>query len=256
MRKGLAFLSVAVTVGVFGVAAAACSDSSPASGFGDNGDSGAQFDTGPGFNTDAAALSETGGPVVCNPSLPANFAPAWKAATKASVCAAGDAKDFYDACAPDLKAKTCVDWIAAHKACDACLEATDGNGPIQPHRDRLFWTLNVAGCASLILTSDTCPKAYSAYFDCTRQSCEDCFGQSGAKFTDFQKCEAAAQSTGCTTYDNTQKSACVGMKDPDGGAPTCFPTTAEAAGLNGTADQKAASNRDYTVRVAEMFCGP
>src|SRR4051794_14678086 len=102
MRKGLALLSIAWTFGSLGVFAVACEDATPASGFGDNPDGGAQFHTGPGFVIDGATGNGGGSSITCTPSLPATFAPVWKPPTKSSKCGAADVAAYYDACAGNL----------------------------------------------------------------------------------------------------------------------------------------------------------
>jgi hypothetical protein len=254
MRRALALTSVAVTVGVFALAAA-CSDSDPGSTFKDNPDGGDPFDGGL-FNLDGSSKGPDGGAVNCDPHLPTNFAPVWTAPTKKNACTTDELAGYYDACAGNLKDTKCLTWIADHKTCSDCVEVADGSGPIQPHRERLFQTLNVAGCVSLA-GKDTCAKAYDALFQCERLSCEDCLGQAGADFATFTRCEKSAESSACADLNTKEGTACTGVKDPDGGVPSCFPTASEDADLkSGVSDKVAAANRSYFLRVEGIFCGP
>ena len=79
MEKGLAFLSISLTVGLVALSAAACESETP-SNFNENEKDGASADTGPGFNVDGNTTGQDQQvPVTCNPALPTNFAPTWKA---------------------------------------------------------------------------------------------------------------------------------------------------------------------------------
>jgi hypothetical protein len=257
MRKALALVSVAVTVGLLALGAA-CTDDGSGSAFDDHKDGGDPFDTGPGFTLDGSSGGNgEGGPAKCDPHLPTNFAPVWNAPTKKSVCTADELTGYYDACAANLKDAKCLTWTSAHKSCAACIEPDDGSGPIQPHRERLFQTLNVAGCISLELTGgEACAKAYDASFQCKRLSCEDCFNQPNADFNTFKACQANTSSS-CADWNTKAQNACLGVKDAGSGAPTCFPTASEDNDIaTGTSDKVAAATKSYFVRVEGIFCGP
>jgi hypothetical protein len=256
MQKGLAFLSVALTVGVVGVSAAACEDGTAASGFPDNGDTGTggSADTGPGFNTDATPAGEDSGQQPsCTPSLPASFANTFKPPTaKPTACTTAELGEYFDACLTGLKSPKCTEWLTAHKTCGDCIEPDDTTaGPIAVHRERFYYLVNTAGCLSIVQKAqggtDTCAAAYDTEAQCRRQSCEDCFGVKGGPtctdgntcFTRFNGCRSSAS---CKTYADAQDAACVGYKDADGGAPQCF---------QGGSEQ----TKDYVVRIERIFCG-
>jgi hypothetical protein len=254
--RNLAVAAVGVGFGVACLTIWACSDSPQGSNFTDptGADSG-DIEAGNGFNVEAGSPD---GNVVgaCNPSLPATFSPTWKPPTKAAVCTSDDLNAYFDACT-DPKASACTSWLAAHKSCGDCIEATDNTGPIQVFENRLFVLLNVAGCLDLIQPSDTCAKAYDAVFQCRRESCTSCFSanQTSADqaFQAFNQCESKAA---CSTYTGQQTTACAGDKDPDGGAPQCFPTSTEQSALNG-ADTAAATaaRKTFFTRVMAVTCG-
>jgi hypothetical protein len=162
-------------------------------------------------------------------------------------CQPEDLAGYYDACLPLAKEQKCMDWIAAHDKCAKCIEPTDNSGPVQHYNDRLFYTLNAAGCIALVQDAvgpDQCGAAWDAAAQCRRQSCDDCFS-AGGTFTDFTSCQSKAATTGCQTYEAARESACVGYKDPDGGAPQCFRNTA--------ANEQ---EREHFIRVEGIFCGP
>lgn len=259
MQKALAFFSVGLTVSVVLVSVAACEDS-PGSAF-PSGQEDASFDTGPGFNLDSSSDSRE--VVVCNPSLPATFKGEWKPPTrKQGACSQDDLVGYYDNCLPDPSEQKCTDWIASHQECADCIAPEDKTGPIQHHRnDPPFYGLNQGGCVALVqnkLGDDECGAAFEIASQCRRQSCDDCLtrgGEFGAnagectseeqkdKPTTFICCQVKAANTGCLTYEQRQDQACVGYRDPDGGAPQCFRTNNE-------------SDRDLYLRVMGLFCGP
>jgi hypothetical protein len=252
MEKGLAFLSVALTVGVVALSAAACESESP-SNFNENEKDATAGDTGPGFNVDGNTTGQDQkSPVTCNPALPTDFKPAWKPPTKASVCSNEKLAEYYEAClgnvgVPDAGG-ICSSWKEANAECGGCIEAADNSGPIQWHRDRSYFTLNIAGCLSLERNEPEegkCPATYHASVQCQRDSCSGCLLQSNAQFQDFQKCQADAKSAGgCKSYNDQIVPVCgTTFNDPDGGAYACFRPSGE-------------NEKTHFVRVEGIFCGP
>jgi hypothetical protein len=268
MRRALAWLSVGLATGCFFSSVWACSSTPATSQFpGDSGDSGTpdgalQFDPDSGGpEQDATPLSQ------CKPQLPATFSPTWTPPTKAAKCATADLGAYYDACEADLNAQACKDWLAAHADCGGCIQPANNSGPIQTFQSGLYLLLNVAGCLALSLadnpalgTNDSCAKAYDAVFQCRRASCDNCFAgaqqSSQAAFANFNTCEKNAS---CDTYSTTESSACgaTAYKDPDGGAPQCFPTNQESNDMNGAdANARAAAQKSFYTRVMGITCGP
>ena len=252
LHKSRAFLSVTLTVGSLALAVAAC-ESESGSSFNENEKDAGFADTGPGFNTDGAATGKDAqGPVDCNPSLPATFKPAWKAPTKSAACSTPQLGQYFDACltnqGPDA-GNPCKTWTedTANKACAACIEPADNTGPIQWHRDRYYYTLNVAGCLALERNEPNegeCPATYAASIQCQRDSCDGCFQTEHATFADFQKCQGNAKQSACASYEGKIGQVCgTTYNDPDGGAFDCFRK-------NGDANQK-----EHFVRVEGIFCG-
>ena len=252
MQKGRAFLSVGLTVGLFALAAAAC-ESESGSNFDEGQQDAGAGDTGPGFNTDGNTTGQdVKNPVSCNPSLPASFKPVWKAPTKSTACTQPQLGEYFDACltnqGPDA-GDPCKTWTEAdaNKNCAACIEPADNSGPIQWHRDRFYYTLNVAGCLSLSRNEPNegqCAATYAASIQCQRDSCDDCFRVEGATFPDFQKCQASAKGSACAGYEGKIGQICgTTYNDPDGGAYGCFRQSQDA-------DQK-----EHFVRVQGIFCG-
>ena len=251
MLKGRAFLFAALTAGVFAFAASAC-ESESGSGFTEGSeDAGAPGDTGPGFNIDGNAnLEDSRPPLVCTPQLPATFAPAWIPPTKTAACTPALLEEYYDTClanagAPDAGA-TCDAWLAANKACGDCIEPDDNSGPIQWHRGRDYYTLNVAGCLAIErgeMADDQCPAVYNASFQCQRESCKGCQFTTQAEFEQFSKCQGDARTSGCKTYHDKVNPTCgAGFTGPDGGAYSCFRPANEG-------------QRSHFIRVEGIFCG-
>jgi len=251
MQKGRAFVSVGLTVGLFALAVAAC-ESETGSNFDDSEQDAGVADTGPGFNTDGNTTGKDAtGPVTCDPSLPATFKPAWKPPTKSAACRQDELGEYFDACltnqGPDA-GDPCKTWTDAHAECAACIEPADNTGPVQWHRDRYYYTLNVAGCLAISrneMDEGQCPAAYAASIQCQRESCDDCFRAEGATFQDFTKCQQGARNSACSGYEGKIGQVCgTTYNDPDGGSYDCFRQS-------GDANQKA-----HFVRVEGIFCGP
>lgn len=251
MQKGRAFFTFGSIVALFAFAVACESESS--SVFNENEDAGSDFgaDTGPGFNVDSQTTQQDVEiPVSCTPSLPATFKPMWKVPTKAAVCSLKELGDYFDACltphAPDA-GDPCKTWTDAHATCAVCIEPTDNTGPIQWHRDRFYYTLNIAGCLALERNEPDegqCPAAYAATIQCQRASCDGCFSADGATFSDFQKCQTSARASACAGYEGIRGTTCgTTYNDPDGGAYDCFPRS------------KDEQQKDHFVRVKAIFCG-
>ena len=251
MHKGRAFLSVGLTVGSFALALAAC-ESESSSAFDDTEKDAGFADTGPGFNTDGNVPGKDAGPVSCNPSLPATFKPEWRPPTKSDPCSVQELGEYFDACL-DTTTKSdagdpCKAWTDAHDECAKCIEPADNSGPIQWHRDRFYYTLNVAGCLAIErneMDEGQCPATYAASIQCQRDSCDDCFLVENATFPDFQKCQQSAKGSACASYEGKIATVCgTTYNDPDGGAWDCFRNSQDA-------DQK-----QHFVRVEGIFCGP
>lgn len=250
MQKPVAFFSVAVTVGAVVFGAAACEESSEST-FPTAEEDAAVEASGPGFippPPDGSPGDEPL-PVDCKPSLPTTFEPTWNPPTKMEVCEPEELTAYYDACVaasdPDA-GDACKAWKDAHADCAGCLEPPDNNGPIQFFLERRFYGLNVAGCLAIVREepeAGKCPAAYAAAIECQRVSCDDCLLQSGAQYSDFQKCQQAARETGCERYEKDVRSACpAGFTGPDGGAYACFRPKDE-------------DERTHFVRVEGIFCG-
>jgi hypothetical protein len=223
-----------------------------------SGDGGGSSGSFPPNLTDASvdAGSADSGPVSCTASRPANFSPVWSPPNRQTDCLAAELSGYYDACAPNPKAPECTTWLDAHVKCAACIEKQDNSGPVQIYLSRKVFTLNVAGCISLVENVDTCAQPYDAYFQCRRQSCEQCFSVKGATYDDFTKCQTAASSTECKSYQDAEQKACADVKTATG-APSCFPTAAEAAALNsGVLARAKDAQRSLFIRVEGIFCGP
>ena len=250
MQKGRAFLSVGLTVGLFALAAAAC-ESETASNFDESEQDAGFMDTGPGFNTDGTTGQDGQAPVSCNPSLPASFTPKWIAPKKSAACLQNELAEYFDACltnqGPDA-GDPCKTWTDAHGECAACIEPEDNSGPIQWHRDRFYYTLNVAGCLAISrneMSEGQCPATYAASIQCQRDSCDDCFRVQGATFPDFTTCQRSAKDSACATYEGKIGQICgTTYNDPDGGAYDCF------------RQQDDADQKEHFVRVEGIFCGP
>jgi hypothetical protein len=268
MRKAFAWVAVSLATSCV-VSVWACSGTPTGSTFGgDTGDSGGpegsvQFNPDSGLNGD----DDGAVPSACVPNLPGSFSPTWTAPTKAAKCTNDDLGGWYDACEADLTAQTCKDWNATHADCGSCIVATNNSGPIQSFRSGLYLTLNVAGCLALSLkdnaalgTNDSCAKAYDAVFQCRRASCDNCFdGAQQSPTLAFQRFNNCENSASCDTYATPEASACgnTAYKDPDGGAPQCFPTAQESTDLKGTdVGKAAAAQKEFYLRVMGITCGP
>lgn len=187
---------------------------------------------------DAALLS-------CSPAIPSTFTPEWIAPSKESACTPDDLAGYWEACLKNASdQKKCEAWTAAHATCTACVEAPNGSGPVQWHQDRLFYTMNVAGCIALEqekADADSCGAAYNAAVQCNRASCDACFAK-GGNFDVFRGCQTTSQQTGvCKSYEAIQGSVCAGIKDTGAKTLDCFRGTGEAA-------------QDHFLRVEKLFC--
>jgi hypothetical protein len=249
MQKRRAFFAVALTTGVFALAAAAC-ESETGSSFNDSENDSGTIDTGPGFVVDGSSGNDGTTPVSCDPKLGAGFTPTWKAPTKANACTEAELGEYFDACltnqGPDA-GDPCKTWTDAHASCTACIEPADKSGPVQWHRDRYFYTLNVAGCLALERNEPEegkCPATYAASIECQRAACDGCFQTPNATFENFQTCQKSAKASACAGYEGKIGQVCgTTYNDPDGGAWDCFKSDKDTA-------------KQHFVRVEGIFCGP
>ncbi len=213
-------------------------------------DAAAGFDATTGFEFDSGGRPDSStGVSACEPKIPATFNPVWKAPTRTSACALTDLSGYYDACLTPRAADAgdpCKAFTDAHASCSACVEAPDNAGPIQWHRNRLYYTLNVAGCFALTLGQNAegqCPDAYSDSVQCQREACNGCFDSADATFGEFQKCQQRAKEDQCKTYDTTFRSVCAPVvAASDSGVSDCQPKASENA-------------KDHFTRVMGIFCG-
>ncbi|MBX3189037.1 MAG: hypothetical protein KF819_18595 [Labilithrix sp.] len=190
------------------------------------------------------------GPESCPPAIPSDFNPTWTAPTKSAACSTEQLGEYFDNCIAD-PSKTepsgeCATWkaAAANDACGKCAEAADNTGPIQWYQSRTFFTLNVAGCISLTQPpGGGCAEAYNAAVQCSRESCNFCFGLGGT-FDQFRTCQGQVQTQGiCKSYETAQSSACPSLTSSTSPSLPCFKTSAESA-------------QAHFTRVVGIFCGP
>lgn len=249
MKKTRAFLSVGLTAGLVVLAAAAC-DSDPSSSFNEDEQDAGAGEAGPGFDTDGDTTGrDATGPVECKPSLPASFKADWKPPARSTACSTPQIEAYFQACIASLgtdAGDACQTWKDANDACGACIEAPDNSGPIQWHRDRYYYTLNIAGCLAVSrneLAEGQCPATYAASIQCQRDSCDGCFQSGDATFEDFQRCQQSAKASACAGYEGKIGQVCgTTFNDPDGGAFGCFRNN-DSAGT-------------HILRLAGIFCGP
>lgn len=212
----------------------------------------------PSSTTDAGTVDPNGSfsdepdadaaPSSCPPSDASEFAPRWAPPTKpdASTCMDGDIAGYWNACLADPSAKeACAKWTADHASCAACIEPTNGSGPIEWHLDRYYMTLNVGGCVALQqgdASETSCGAAYNASVQCTRSYCEGCFA-AGGTFEQFTACQKQVQADKtCDAYRTAQGQACSGYKDTGSPALACFMQDGE-------------TNEAFFKRVIGLFCG-
>lgn len=234
------------------IAAAVACSSSDDSTFSDNGDGGQSADSAPISplvpDSSASEGGDGSGPAQCTPKIPDNFKATWTPPTKnATACTADELKGYWDACLKDAAKKDlCTAYTDAHKTCAACIEPTNMAGPVQWHLDRLYYTLNIAGCIGLE-TGNTgatdCAGAYNAAVQCTRDSCEACL-QAGASFDAFTNCQNEVKGEGiCKSLQTQEQSSCQGIKDAGADTLKCF------LGAGDTLET-------LFIRVEGIFCGP
>lgn len=218
----------------------ACSDEKEPSTFGGDGVD-ASTDSPPVFGGSSSGGSsglptgEGGTPgAKCEPTIANDYTANWTAPTAPATpgpCDATTVGTYYDECLatlgkPDHQTR-CDAWNAANTACGACIEPTNNSGPIQWHRSRFYYTLNVAGCIAVQQDkygNGDCGYAYGAAVNCVRDACGGCWETGKSTFDDFRNCQNAAASVGlCKTLQSSQSSACpnVSSTDPTKG---CFNT--------------------------------
>jgi hypothetical protein len=208
---------------------------------------------GPGFDAGGDGAGDAG-PPRCDPAIPADFKPSWAPpATRPTpaACSAQELTEYYAACLEDTtKPADCAAFAAAHAACTRCIEQPSTlGGPVQWHtvgsQERLYFTINVAGCLALEqgkVGEDDCGGAYNAAVQCSRQSCEQCLA-TGGQFTQFSACQKNVQTGGlCKSYEDVQSVACSGIKDPDAGTLACFQAPGEGLDV-------------FFPRLMNVFCG-
>jgi hypothetical protein len=247
-EMGLTRLFLVASVSVALASAAACSSSSDST-FGDKadgGDGGEPPPISPLVPDSSAEGGGDAGPKQCNPVIPADFKPKWVAPTKMAACSPEELQGYWDACLKDAsKKEPCAAYTTAHAACVACIEPPDKSGPVQWHQNRMYYTLNVAGCIAIEqnkMGETDCGGAYNAAVQCTRESCQQCF-DTGGTFNDFRECQNKVSMQGiCKSYQTVQSNTCQGIKDADAGTLQCFQNNNE-------------SLETLFVRVEGIFCG-
>lgn len=186
----------------------------------------------------------------CSAVIPDGFKPSWLAPARQKVCSPDDLKGYYNACLADPSKKDqCAAWTKDHGTCTACIEPTSKSGPVQWHdsstTQRLFFTLNVAGCIALQqdkLADTDCGAAYNAAVQCGRQSCTKCL-ETGGSYPEFRSCQSSVQQDGiCKSYEAVMQQTCQGIKNAGQATLECFQTSTE-------------TQLDHFVRVEGFFCG-
>lgn len=195
---------------------------------------------------DASLDASDSGPASCPPAIPDAFAPTWKAPVKQAACSDEDLAGYWAACLEDAsQTDKCAAWTKDHADCTACVEPADGSGPIQWHQNRMYYTLNVAGCLDLQhddADNDGCGEAYNAAVQCGRESCESCFAVGGT-FDQFRDCQREVQTKGvCKSYETVQGTECAGIKESGEPTLSCFKDSAETSEV-------------FFTRVEGFFCG-
>lgn len=238
---------------------AACDDDKTSEFPTDNKVDGGVGDTGPGFNTDAKLPSDDAA-VSCKPGLPTTFGPTFKAVEHQDACDFQQLTDYYAHClASDAKGsakiatKECEDWrtAAANTTCAHCIETEDNSGPVQIYSDRLYYTLNNAGCIAIVQKSGangSCAEKYDTSASCRREACNTCLSQKGATFDDFLKCEADSLKAGgdCVKYQSEAEATCGASGYKDAGSSN--------SALDCFGKDKTESQGDVFVRVQGVFC--
>lgn len=257
MEKGFAFLLSTIVLGGGALVVVACSEDESSTFPGESVD--ASTDGGPVFGgssgngSSSGAIGEGGTPgAKCEPVIKDDYAANWTAPTPPAdggPCSDAIIGTYYDECLGTLgKAdhKTrCDAWTAANSACQACIEPTNNGGPIQWHRNRFYYTINVAGCVAVsqnAYTDNDCGYAYGAAVNCARDACIGCFETGKSTFADFTNCQNAAEGVGiCASLQTQQKSKC-----------TALSTTPETQGcFKGSGED----NKTFYSRVIKTFCG-
>ena len=249
MRLGKILVVVASSAPIVAVTSMGCSDN----GQSVFADLDAQVEGSPGDTGFFAADSGDGArdaPATCAPALPAGFAPAWKGpGVDTTKCLKTQLQGYADAClGQPYDPGKCDAFKQANAACAACLETDDtatAYGPIIWHSQRLFFTVNIAGCISIEQadpTGATCAAAYQADVVCKETACTSCFFIASPSFDTFAACEKTAGSSVCQTYAPPEATKCASAHAADAASTTCFPNASQ-----GTVD--------LFLQIAPLFCG-
>jgi hypothetical protein len=245
MEKGFGFLVTLITCTSVALLAVACGDEKEASTFEGEGVD-ASTDGPPVFggsssggSSGASSSGEGGTPgAKCEPTIASNYVANWSAPTAPASpgpCTDTTVGTYFDECLATLgKADhqtRCDAWKAANAACGQCVEPTNNTGPIQWHRDRFYYTLNVGGCIGIQQENkfaDTeCGYAFGATINCARDACNGCWETGSSTFDDFTSCQNAAKTVGlCKTLNTQSGTTCPGdlqTADPTKG---CFRSVA------------------------------
>jgi len=259
MEKGFGFVLSSIFVGAGVALVVACGDDGNQSTFGGEGVD-ASTESGPGFGVDSGGSSSGSSgdgsvKATCDPFIATGYTANWTAPTHPSDAGTGPCTDpvigtYFDECLAtvgDADSKTrCDAWKAANSACGQCVETTNNSGPIQWFRDRLYYTLNVAGCIAIVQDkygNTDCGFAYGAAVNCERDACAGCFQTGSSTFDDFRECQKKAQKTGlCMSLETQQSTTCAGVSAADG-TKNCF-------NINNAETPKV-----HFSRVIKTFCG-
>lgn len=258
MEKGFAFLFSGVVCAGIALVGIACGDSETSTfdneGVDASTDGGPVFGGSSGNGSSSGAIGEGGTPgAKCEPTIKADYTANFVEPTpqgEGGPCTSTTVGTYYDECLATIgKAdhKTrCDAWKSANTACGNCIEPTNNSGPIQWHRDRFYYTLNVAGCLAISQNKfeDTdCGFAYGAAVNCARDACTGCFETGMSTFDDFRECQKSAQGVGlCKSLETQQSSLCTGV--------TTAADTKQCFNENGKEEV-----RVHYTRVMSVFCG-
>lgn len=257
MKNRRALFSCLTSLTMLMLAVMACEDDQKSEFDGGGETPDADFDTGPGFQKDDATTGDKDAAVSCKPGLPTTFKPAFTAVAHKDACEYEQLTGYYEHCLATengnakLRSQECEDWKneAANSDCAKCIETDDNSGPVQIYNERLYYTLNNAGCVAIKQGNSTCAEKWDTSAACRRESCKSCLDQKGAVFQNFLDCQSATLQAGgdCVKYQSEAETACqaTGFKDASapGSAADCFgKNKEEAQGI-------------VFVRVEGVFCG-
>ncbi len=202
MKRLHGALLVGLVLGIYGVAASACSTT----------DSSTSPLPDASHDSRTGSDAPPGGEGVC-PAAVVSTLLEWKPPTKTkdNACQQDDLdamKEFLQKNASSTNEEFEAFVKNRDTVCHDCMfgDSNAATWPAFPVKDNKVLTYNIGACYALVSGKESCGKAIQNEFDCEFVACADCTSQG-----DLDACRKKARTTVCATTDNATRTECAGI---------------------------------------------